>query len=65
MTEGWVKSSHSGPEGGECLEWAPGRVAAQGVVPVRDSKCPGGPILLLAPGAFVGLVALARGEGAS
>lgn len=33
----WVKSSHSGGDGGQCLEWAPS-VAATGTVPVRDSK---------------------------
>ncbi|GLF93594.1 DUF397 domain-containing protein [Streptomyces yaizuensis] len=60
MTGGWVKSSYSGPEGGDCVEWAPGHVAERGVVPVRDSKCPGGPVLMLTPGAFAGLVALAR-----
>ncbi|GAA2627489.1 DUF397 domain-containing protein [Streptomyces axinellae] len=33
----WIKSSYSGPSGGQCLEWAPA-VAATGSVPVRDSK---------------------------
>jgi predicted fused transcriptional regulator/phosphomethylpyrimidine kinase len=32
----WFKSSHSGGEGGECLEVA----AAPGTVHVRDSKAP-------------------------
>ncbi|MFF4604035.1 DUF397 domain-containing protein [Streptomyces sp. NPDC001339] len=36
----WVKSSYSNPEGGNCLEWAPGALPA-GSVPVRDSKNPG------------------------
>ncbi|MBW1602716.1 DUF397 domain-containing protein [Streptomyces sp. JJ66] len=35
----WVKSSHSGGNGGECVEYAPS-FAAEGVVPVRDSKAP-------------------------
>ncbi|WP_030895152.1 DUF397 domain-containing protein [Streptomyces sp. NRRL F-5053] len=33
----WLKSSYSGGQGGNCLEWAPGSVGF-GVVPVRDSK---------------------------
>lgn len=37
----WVKSSYS-QTGGNCIEWAPA-FAAQGVVPVRDSKNPGVP----------------------
>ncbi|WP_338781685.1 DUF397 domain-containing protein [Streptomyces sp. DG1A-41] len=43
--ESWVKSTYSGGEGGQCLEWLPTQAAASGVVPVRDSKAPGGPIL--------------------
>ena len=37
----WCKSSHSGDEGGNCLEIAAGR----GVVRVRDSGDPSGPVL--------------------
>ncbi|MDQ1016730.1 DUF397 domain-containing protein [Streptomyces afghaniensis] len=36
----WVKSSYSGGEGGQCLEWAPSVAVADGLVPVRDSKAP-------------------------
>ncbi|WP_433229680.1 DUF397 domain-containing protein [Actinomadura formosensis] len=39
----WRKSTHSGPNGGNCIELAD----AAGVVAVRDSKDPDGPILLL------------------
>ncbi|MFI9719853.1 DUF397 domain-containing protein [Streptomyces sp. NPDC052396] len=39
----WVKSSYSEGNGGTCVEWAP--AFASGVVPVRDSKTPGGPML--------------------
>ncbi|SNT56544.1 protein of unknown function [Actinomadura meyerae] len=39
----WRKSSHSGPNGGNCVELAD----AAGVVAVRDSKDPDGPVLLL------------------
>ncbi|MFJ9908597.1 DUF397 domain-containing protein [Streptomyces sp. NPDC101152] len=50
----WRKSSHSGGEGGNCLEIAPDIPA---VVPVRDSKTPHGPKLVFraeAWAAFVG-----------
>lgn len=42
---GWVKSSYS-QSGGECIEWAPSKVALLGAVPVRDSKDPEGPALV-------------------
>ncbi|KAB7849994.1 DUF397 domain-containing protein [Streptomyces mobaraensis] len=54
----WTKSRHS-TNGGDCLEWAPTR-ARTGAVPIRDSKNPEGPALLLpAPAwtAFLRLVA--------
>ncbi|WP_406399916.1 DUF397 domain-containing protein [Streptomyces uncialis] len=57
----WRKSSHSGGDGGQCVEWAPGFVQLADVVPVRDSKVPAGPVLMVSPEAFAGLVALARG----
>ncbi|WP_406398451.1 DUF397 domain-containing protein [Streptomyces uncialis] len=52
----WRRSSYSGPSGGECLEVADGTPDA---VPIRDSKRPDGPILLVqAPAwtAFIGAV---------
>ena len=39
----WRKASRSGENGGNCVELAD----ATGVVAVRDSKDPGGPVLLL------------------
>ncbi|MCM2391828.1 DUF397 domain-containing protein [Streptomyces albipurpureus] len=54
----WIKSSYS-ENGGACVEWAP-VFASSGVVPVRDSKRVNGPVLLVSPSAFAGLVALAR-----
>lgn len=42
------------------MEWAPAHAHSQGVVPVRDSKCPTGPVLMLSATAFTGLVTLAR-----
>jgi hypothetical protein len=50
----WIKSSYSGPTGGNCVEAA---ALPDGVVAVRDSKAPGGPALVFAAaawGAFVG-----------
>ncbi|MFI1869809.1 DUF397 domain-containing protein [Streptomyces jumonjinensis] len=55
----WIKSSYSGPDGGQCIEVAPA-YAPSGVVPVRDSKVSDGPVLMLSPAAFTGLVTLAR-----
>ncbi|MET7916149.1 DUF397 domain-containing protein [Streptomyces avermitilis] len=40
----WRKSTYSNGEGGECVEVADG---VPGVVPVRDSKVPDGPVLLI------------------
>lgn len=40
----WRKSSYSGNNGGQCVE-----VAARGIVRVRDSKNPQGPVLEVAP----------------
>ncbi|KPI02193.1 protein of unknown function DUF397 [Actinobacteria bacterium OK074] len=59
----WVKSTYSGGEG-ECVEWSPSHAAAHGIVPVRDSKNPSGPTLMLSPQGFASLVALARGADA-
>ncbi|MFI1887381.1 DUF397 domain-containing protein [Streptomyces jumonjinensis] len=55
----WIKSSYSG-NGGACVEWAPATVSATGVVPVRDSKRPTGPVLMVSADAFAGLVVLAQ-----
>jgi hypothetical protein len=40
----WRKSSYSNDEGGTCVEVSDGH---PGVIPVRDSKHPTGPVLLL------------------
>jgi hypothetical protein len=40
----WTKSSYSGDNGGNCIEIAPGFPT---LVPVRDSKTPDGPVLLV------------------
>ncbi|MFF2778143.1 DUF397 domain-containing protein [Streptomyces sp. NPDC058052] len=44
----WFKSSHSGAEGGNCIEVAAHPIA----VHVRDSKVPHGPQLAVAPAAW-------------
>ncbi|MFM9614681.1 DUF397 domain-containing protein [Streptomyces sp. V2] len=56
----WVKSTYSDGQGGQCVEWSPSYARAHGLVPVRDSKTPTGPTLLLTPAAFTGLLTLAR-----
>ncbi|MFJ6573120.1 DUF397 domain-containing protein [Streptomyces sp. NPDC091292] len=61
----WVKSSYSAPNGGECVEWAPERASATGIVPVRDSKCTDGSVLMVSAHAFAGLVTLARNTDVS
>jgi hypothetical protein len=45
----WRKSSRSGTQGGNCVEVA-GNLA--GVVAVRDSKDPTGPVLTFSPAAW-------------
>lgn len=50
----WIKSSYSDANGGNCIEIAP---AYPETVPVRDSKNPDGPVLVVtrsAWSAFVG-----------
>ncbi|WP_431784948.1 DUF397 domain-containing protein [Streptomyces chumphonensis] len=42
----WHKSSYSSSNGGECLEVGAG---VPGVIPVRDSKTPNGPVLVFTP----------------
>lgn len=49
----WRKSSYSSDNGGNCLEVASG---LSGVVPVRDSKVPAGPALMLTPAAWATFV---------
>ncbi|MER6910850.1 DUF397 domain-containing protein [Streptomyces sp. NPDC000594] len=54
----WFKSSYSS-NGGQCVEVA-ADLTATGVVPVRDSKRPTGPVLMVSVDAFAGLVTFAR-----
>ncbi|MGW6027516.1 DUF397 domain-containing protein [Streptomyces sp. NPDC055099] len=50
----WRKSSYSNGSGGLCLEVADG---LPGVVPVRDSKAPHGPALVIPASAWAPFVA--------
>ncbi|WP_043680275.1 DUF397 domain-containing protein [Streptomyces xylophagus] len=51
----WFTSSYS-DNGGACIEVATNLVASRGLVPVRDSKNPSGPVLHLPAGAFASFV---------
>jgi hypothetical protein len=55
-TPRWFKSSYSN-NGGQCVEVAANLVASRGVVPVRDSKDPSGPVLHFPTDAFASFVA--------
>ncbi|MCX4847512.1 DUF397 domain-containing protein [Streptomyces sp. NBC_00893] len=52
----WFKSSYS-ENGGACVEVAANLVGSLGVVPVRDSKSQGGPVLSTSSAAFATFVA--------
>ncbi|MGW1180951.1 DUF397 domain-containing protein [Streptomyces drozdowiczii] len=49
----WRKSSYSGTNGGDCVEVADGCAAS---VPVRDSKNPSGPVIVIGADAWRGFV---------
>ncbi|MXM68808.1 DUF397 domain-containing protein [Streptomyces sp. HUCO-GS316] len=49
----WRKSSYSNADGGSCVEIADG---VPGIVPVRDSKTPVGPVLLISPDAWTAFI---------
>ncbi|MFJ2955381.1 DUF397 domain-containing protein [Streptomyces sp. NPDC087270] len=52
----WFTSSYS-ENGGACVEVAANLAASRGIVPVRDSKDPGGPALAFSADAFALFVA--------
>ncbi|MDT0443802.1 DUF397 domain-containing protein [Streptomyces johnsoniae] len=54
----WRKSSYSNEEGGNCVEVADGLA---GFVPVRDSKNPAGPALIVPAAAWQAFVTQAAG----
>lgn len=53
----WRKSSYSGGDGGNCLEVS---CSHPGIVPVRDSKNPGGPKLVFRTAAWSEFIAEVR-----
>ncbi|WP_436737538.1 DUF397 domain-containing protein [Streptomyces sp. BBFR102] len=55
----WFTSSYSN-NGGNCVEVAANLAASQGVVPVRDSKDRGGPVLAVPVAAFAAFVSMVR-----
>ncbi|MET8721730.1 DUF397 domain-containing protein [Streptomyces misionensis] len=55
----WRKSSYSNGDGGHCLEVADN---IPGLVPVRDSKVPHGPALLLSATAWAPFVASLKSD---
>jgi hypothetical protein len=57
----WFTSSYSN-NGGACVEVAANLVASRGVVPVRDSKNPSGPVLDFPAAAFSSFVAGVKAE---
>ncbi|MGW5422534.1 DUF397 domain-containing protein [Streptomyces sp. NPDC003943] len=54
----WFKSSYSDGDGGNCVEITYDCV---GVVPVRDSKVPAGPVIVVAAPAWASFVAGLKG----
>jgi hypothetical protein len=56
----WVKSTYSGPTGGNCVEVA---VLAGGRVAVRDSRHPAGLALVFLAAEWAAFVARARDGG--
>ncbi|QLE74447.1 DUF397 domain-containing protein [Streptomyces rectiverticillatus] len=52
-TAEWRKSSYSNGDNGSCVEVA---VTIPGGIPVRDSKTPGGPVLLFPPTAWMAFI---------
>ncbi len=56
----WFTSSYSS-NGGACVEVATDLAASRGIVPIRDSKNPAGPVLTVPAGAFAAFVAAVKG----
>ncbi|MFD0209359.1 DUF397 domain-containing protein [Streptomyces hirsutus] len=58
--EGWRKSSYSNDQGGSCLEVLDGHRRS---VPVRDSKNPHGPAVIVPASAWSAFVTAVRSGG--
>ena len=56
----WRKSSYSGNGGGDCVEVAS---SLPGVVAVRDSKNPDGPVLILSKDAWASFITRLQATG--
>ncbi|MFF1745972.1 DUF397 domain-containing protein [Streptomyces mirabilis] len=56
----WRKSSYSNQDGGECLEVVDNLPTPTPLVPVRDSKNPHGPALVLPAAAWASFVTAVR-----
>ncbi|MFI0779717.1 DUF397 domain-containing protein [Streptomyces sp. NPDC021212] len=62
----WTKSSYSDANGGQCVEFSRTFAQTHGTVPVRDSKDPHGPALLVSTDGWSSFVsALIRGAFAA
>ncbi|MBW1598036.1 DUF397 domain-containing protein [Streptomyces sp. JJ38] len=57
---GWRKSSYSDANGGSCVEVLDGY---PGGIPVRDSKVPQGPAVVVSPAAWAPFVAGLKASG--
>ncbi|MGN9816042.1 DUF397 domain-containing protein [Streptomyces sp. SD11] len=60
IANSWRKSSYSGPEAGSCLEVLEGHPDC---VPVRDSKSPCGPVLLIPAPGWASFIAAVKAGG--
>ncbi|WP_413808845.1 DUF397 domain-containing protein [Streptomyces sp. OE57] len=59
----WVRSSHSDGSGGQCVEFSPTFAQTHGAIPVRDSKNPDGPTLIVSATGWSSFIStLIRGE---
>ncbi|SCK17535.1 protein of unknown function [Streptomyces sp. WMMB 714] len=56
----WRKGSRSNPSGGDCVELA---LNVGGFVPVRDSKDPGGPLLVFPSSSWAAFVEGVKRDG--
>ncbi|GAB7032996.1 DUF397 domain-containing protein [Streptomyces sp. NPDC021749] len=57
----WFKSSYS-DNGGNCIEVATNLITSRGVVPVRDSKAPHGPVLTIETAAWSSFVVAVQAD---
>ncbi|MFE9144566.1 DUF397 domain-containing protein [Streptomyces tubercidicus] len=57
-TATWRKSSYTNGSGGDCVEVADN---LPGIIPVRDSKAPGGPAIIFPTAAWSSFVTAVKG----